>query len=459
MEPTTTIRAELENFMKQNELNITQFGLVAGINPGTVSGIVTGNRTLSVQQLDRITATLGHPKGHFYKNYIEEFLSATTPNIRRVRPLLYNCAELNMLDCIEQVVILLMEKLTYGDALFTIAEDFFQQGKFAASIILYESVAVGEKKQHSERLALCQYRIFMAKQGDDHVRNLEAANQFEPYVERLNEVDQLEALRNLANIYLSLRQWDKLDKWASVMDYKAQIQYRLTYHQERKKKRTPKRPIRPLFYYIAYSNLLHACVCEAKGDYERTLQYIRTYGDVSWVVETSEDAQHWKQLFQEWAEANFYVIKLLSGDGSVISDYVTYIESKKDETLIALCNIFEAANRYHINVDNVIQRFKLEITEYIKQHPESVYDPQNISDQLIRLLYELAHYCLNRAMYSHGFKYLIDCLRKSASLNNEVFYIKCTGLFEQFKVYSTKQICLEYHNLITEVRKERLFYF
>ncbi|OMF36431.1 hypothetical protein BK134_02155 [Paenibacillus peoriae] len=34
MEPTTTIRAELENFMKQNELNITQFGLVAGINPG-----------------------------------------------------------------------------------------------------------------------------------------------------------------------------------------------------------------------------------------------------------------------------------------------------------------------------------------------------------------------------------------------------------------------------------------
>ncbi|MGP0576355.1 hypothetical protein ACTP13_04975 [Paenibacillus peoriae] len=101
MEPTTTIRAELENFMKQNELNITQFGLVADINPGTVSGIVTGNRTLSVQQLDRITATSGHPNGYFYKNYIEEFLSATTPNIRRVRPLFYHCAELNMLDCIE----------------------------------------------------------------------------------------------------------------------------------------------------------------------------------------------------------------------------------------------------------------------------------------------------------------------------------------------------------------------
>ncbi|AET58044.1 helix-turn-helix domain-containing protein [Paenibacillus terrae HPL-003] len=254
MEPTTTIRTELENFMKQNALNITQFGLVAGINPGTVSGIVTGNRTLSVHQLDRITDTLGHPKGHFYKNYIEEFLNTATPNIRRVRPLLYHCAELNMLDCIEQVVNLLMEKLAYAEALFVIAEDFFKQGKFAASIILYGSVAVSENKQHSERLAFCQYRIFMAKQGDDQALNLEAANQLEPYIERLNEGDQLEALRNLANTYLSLRQWDKLDRWAFVMDYKAQIQYRLAYRQERKRKRTPKRPNRPLFFYVAYGS-------------------------------------------------------------------------------------------------------------------------------------------------------------------------------------------------------------
>ncbi|WP_431085940.1 transcriptional regulator [Paenibacillus sp. 8b26] len=459
MEPTTTIRTELENFMKQNALNITQFGLVAGINPGTVSGIVTGNRTLSVHQLDRITDTLGHPKGHFYKNYIEEFLNTATPNIRRVRPLLYHCAELNMLDCIEQVVNLLMEKLAYAEALFVIAEDFFKQGKFAASIILYGSVAVSENKQHSERLAFCQYRIFMAKQGDDQALNLEAANQLEPYIERLNEGDQLEALRNLANTYLSLRQWDKLDRWASVMDYKAQIQYRLAYRQERKKKRTPKRPNRPLFFYVAYSNLLHACVCEAKGDYERTLQYIRTYGDVSWVKDTSEDAQHWMRLFQEWAHANLYSVKLLSGDASVIPDYVAYIESKKDETLVALCNIFEAANRYQINVDYVIQRFESSINEFIKQEPKSVYVAQNISDQLIRLLYELAYYSLNRAMHSHGFIYLLNCLRKSALLNNEVFFIKCMNLFEKFRNFASDQTDSEYYNLINEVRKERLFYF
>ncbi|MGP0576354.1 hypothetical protein ACTP13_04970 [Paenibacillus peoriae] len=102
-----------------------------------------------------------------------------------------------------------MEKLAYADALFIIAEDFFQKGKFAASIILYESVAVGEKKQHSERLALCQYRIFMAKQGGDQEINYQASIQFEDYVERLDDADELDALKDLVNTYRSLRKWSK----------------------------------------------------------------------------------------------------------------------------------------------------------------------------------------------------------------------------------------------------------
>ncbi|MFK4343129.1 MULTISPECIES: tetratricopeptide repeat protein [unclassified Paenibacillus] len=287
MEPTTTIRAELENFMKQNGLNITQFGLVADINPGTISGIVTGNRALSVHQLDRITATLGHSKGHFYKNYIEEFLSSTTPNIRRVRPLLYNCAELDMLDCIEQVVSLLMEKLTYADALFTIAEDFFLQGKFAASIILYESIAVGEKKQHSERLALCQYRIFMAKQGDDQEINYQAAIHFEDYVERLDDADQLDALKDLVNTYRSLRKWGKVNIFAKIMGDKAAIQCGIN-QQVKLKRLKKKNPVNPPFVYWAYSYLLHAGVCEAQKDYNQALKYTYTYADLSWVKETDE---------------------------------------------------------------------------------------------------------------------------------------------------------------------------
>ncbi|WP_141697523.1 MULTISPECIES: transcriptional regulator [Paenibacillus] len=451
MEPTTTIRAELENFMKQNELNITQFGLVAGINPGTVSGIVTGNRTLSVQQLDRITATLGHPKGHFYKNYIEEFLSATTPNIRRVRPLFYHCAELNMLDCIEQVVNLLMEKLAYADALFIIAEDFFQQGKFAASIILYESVAVSEKKQHSERLALCQYRIFMAKQGDDQEINYQAAIQFEDYVERLDDADQLDAIKDLANTYLSSRRWGKLDKWTNQLEHKAKIQYHLVYHQEGKKKRSPKKTSRPLFYYVAYSSLLHACVCEEKGDYEQALQYTYAYADLSWVKENDKEAQHWIQLFRKWAQANIYTNKLLSGDTTVIPDYLKLSQSSKDELPITLCNIVEAANRYYFNVDDILQRFELEITEFLQQRPDTIYISQKNSDLLVLFLHELAKYYLVNSNFTNGFHYLIITLEKSATFNNKTFIIKCVGLFESFKKHATIGTETAYQNIIREV--------
>ncbi|MGW9529901.1 transcriptional regulator [Paenibacillus terrae] len=451
MEPTTTIRIELENFMKQNGLNITQFGLVAGINPGTVSGIVTGNRTLSVHQLDRITATLGHPKGHFYKNYIEEFLNTATPNIRRVRPLLYHCAELDMFDCIEQVVNLLMENLAYADALFVIAEDFFKQGKFAASIILYESVAIGEKKQHSERLALCQYRIFMAKQGNDQEINYQAAIHFEDYVERLDDADQLDALKDLANAYLSTRKWNKLDEWTHKLERKAKIQYHLAHSREGKKKRIPKKTNRPLFYYVAYSNLLYACVCEEKGDYEQALKYTYAYADLSWVKENDKEAQHWIQLFKKWAQANIYTNKLLSGDATVIPDYLMLSQSSKDELPITLCNIVEAANRYHFNVDDILQRFELEIAEFIQHRLDTIYILQKTSDLLVLFLHELAKYHLVNSNFTNGFNYLIITLEKSATFNNKTFIIKCVGLFESFKKHATIGTETAYQNIIREV--------
>ncbi|WP_283657600.1 hypothetical protein [Paenibacillus sp. RC343] len=107
---------------------------------------------------------------------------------------------------------------------------------------------------------------------------------------------------------------------------KAKIQYSLDHRQNKRKKRENEKKTRgPLFGYIAYADLLCASVCEAHGDYEQALQYTYAYADLSWVKETDEDTQHWIKLFQHWAQVNIYVNKLLSGDVSVLSDYVEYI--------------------------------------------------------------------------------------------------------------------------------------
>lgn len=100
--------------------------------------------------------------------------------------------------------------------------------------MLYESVAESEKYQHSERLALCQYRLFTIALGEDRDANLRAAVQFEGFVNRLDEVDQLDALKDLANTYSALRHWDKVMAMAKEMGNKATIQYHAKYDRARK---------------------------------------------------------------------------------------------------------------------------------------------------------------------------------------------------------------------------------
>lgn len=74
MKHTPTIRAELGRYLKQEGLSITQLGHIAGINRGIVSGIVSGNSSISVNQLDRITEAMGLPEGYFYDLYIENYI-------------------------------------------------------------------------------------------------------------------------------------------------------------------------------------------------------------------------------------------------------------------------------------------------------------------------------------------------------------------------------------------------
>ncbi|KAF6622949.1 hypothetical protein H6F38_28440, partial [Paenibacillus sp. EKM208P] len=192
---------------------------------------------------------------------------------------------------------------------------------------------------------------------------------------RLDEIDQLDALKDLANVYRSLRLWDRLDVTARKMRDKAEIQYTLE-HQQKKRKSAEieKRLSRPLFVYITYADLLCASVCEAQGDYQQALQYTYAYVNLDWVKETDEDTLHWIKLFQNWALCNTYVNKLLSGDISVLPDYVEYISVSSNTTkemVTQLLNIMMAANRFQVDVDEVLKQFETEIDSITQQQPSA----------------------------------------------------------------------------------------
>jgi transcriptional regulator with XRE-family HTH domain len=454
MNHTTTIRTELEQYIQRKGLNYSQLGKKAGLNAGTVSSILKGNRVMGVDQLDRMTSVLSLPQGHFYEPYIQECMVVAVPNWRRIRPLLYRCAEIDKLDCIRQIVLLLLDNLTYSPLLFEVAEDFFNEDKHAAAALLYESVATSERRQHSERLAFCQYRLFTLRLGSDQEKNLQAALQFEPFVDRLDEIDQLDALKDLANTYRSLRRWDKLDEVAIAMGNTANI---LLHPQQptRKRQELQKKPSRPLFVYLAFSNLLRGSVCDAQENYEQALIYNSSYSDFNWVKEKDEETQHWLNLFKGWAEANIFVSKLMCGQDNELSSYVAYIENNKNEILTGLLNITKAANKFDLDVDEIHQHFEAEITSFVEQQQVmGLYSHQVVSEQIARFLYEIAHYYLRKGLYPIGFTYLLNGLGKSVMINYETHILKCVRLFERFREFSTSETQLAYHNILREEGEE-----
>ncbi|MFW9331747.1 transcriptional regulator [Paenibacillus polymyxa] len=458
MKHTPTIRAELDRYLQQEGLSLTQFGHIADMNRGAVSAIVTGNKPLSVNQLDRITEAMGLPEGHFYDLFIENYIIDHPPNMRRIEPFLFRCAELDKLDAIRRVVGAIMDNLLYSPKLFEIAEELLSQGRNAAALLLYEGVAEAEKYQHSERLAVCQYRIFTIQIGDDQSRNLRAATVFEVFVERLDEIDQLDALKDLANVYRSLRKWDRLDETARKMKEKAEAQYSMKHQQmSRQYDESSEKLSRPMFVYITYADLLCAGACEAQGDYEQALQYTYAYANLDWVKETDENTQHWIGLFQHWAEVNTYVFKLLSGDTSVLTDYVEYIAAstnKDDKEMVTkLLNIMFAANRYQLDVNDILKRFETLIDSFSQQGQPSpdMYTKQVIPEQYARFGYELAYYYLHHDMFSDGFKHLMYAMVKSHIINNETYFINCIGLLERFRAHLSPETKKEYSKFIEKV--------
>ncbi len=125
MHTTATIREKLSNYLQKHRMTINQFARISGINSGTLSSIINGNRPMSMHQLDRITEGMRLEAGYFYDSYIHECIFHAIPDWRRLGPFLQRCAELGKLDCLRKAARMTMENLNYAPLLFETAESFF----------------------------------------------------------------------------------------------------------------------------------------------------------------------------------------------------------------------------------------------------------------------------------------------------------------------------------------------
>ncbi|MGP3788176.1 helix-turn-helix domain-containing protein [Paenibacillus sp. 1A_MP2] len=452
LESATITALLVEHIEKKNQV-LSHFAAAAGINSGTLHKILHGLQPISVKILDQITHALGLEEGYFYIEYANDLIGSA-PNWRRIRPFIYRCVDLDQFACLKRVVGLLMENVSYSNSLFGIAEELHQQKKKQAAYIIFSAVAESEKYQHAERLALCQYRIFINSLGIDQEKNYEYATLFEPYLYRLHESEQLDALKDLANLYYSLRRWDRAMVLATQMLEVAKNMY---YYKHKKNKRSKKRtyPSKPLFGYMLYAYLLLGGIHEEKRDYKTALEYLALYENQEWVVENDDEANRTKEQFREWAKANKYLYRLMSGDTSILDEYVDYISNNENEVLRALFKIVEAARFYTLNIDHVLERFRPYIMGHLQKGGTfGSYSEQIASEGFANFLADVGAYYIDNHLIEAGIIYILESLAIAAKIKNDACVVRCVSTVEKMRHKMGAQELRKYSTIMMEVYEE-----
>ncbi|MCG7378410.1 helix-turn-helix domain-containing protein [Paenibacillus sp. ACRSA] len=447
---SNTIRTEVLQYIQDHNLTQSEFSTRANINSGSFSRLINQNKPFSMSQLDGITKAMGLEEDYFYPRFVVECFTLTAPDWRRLRPFLIRCAEVGRPDCIELILSNLLDNTNYGSLLFEVAEELFHSQYKEAAKLIYESVSVIEKYQHSERLALCQYRLFSLSLSDNLALNLRAATRFEPYANRLEETDQLEAIKHLAHVYVSLHEWHKVDTLSEEMYRLASIQYELSLHPKRKTSEY-KRPFRPFYFYMLYARLLQSAVYEQYEDYEKAIEYTLLYTNADvWIQDSSDEASLIIKQFNDFSTVNLFLYQLLAGNLETLTDYVEYISRQPDEIFHALTNIVKVANKFDINIDDILDRFQEHIPFKTYNSEFGEYNKPIKAEEYSSFLADLGKYRLHQG-HSQGIDILLEGLEFAGKINSESNIIKCLTLFNRYREWANYDQLQKFNNLNSEV--------
>lgn len=452
---TTTIRAEIEDFIKQRRTTLHQFAELAEVNVGTLSGILSGNRPISVGQLDRITTAMGLSEGSFYDLYVNESLIQPGAHWRRLRPFLLRCAELKRHDCIKLVLNCLLEDLKQIGGIFETAEMMFKEGWKEASSILYESVIECERSNHSERLAISYYRLYQIFQNDV-IKGYRAAMQFLPYRYRVPEAISLDGLLMLTATYAVRLDWAEVENFASELRTLAKLMY------EKKVWMDPDfKPVKPLVYYFGRSALYMAGSFEYQGMYEESRKWIAEYADLSWFKGLDEAGRAEVEQLKMFARANFICVDIKSGNRSSIPEYIEFLEQHPDEIVEGLITLVESANRHHFFVDEAILKFSSRIEQYRQTGRDRWTSGRINSDDHTKsppyffryavFFQDYALYNFRKGLFREGIKDILCSMRVSLKLSSKDLLTNSMAIFELYRQYASEAQCKEYSKLCREV--------
>ncbi|RYL93122.1 hypothetical protein EWI07_08470 [Sporolactobacillus sp. THM7-4] len=329
----------------------------------------------------------------------------------------------------------------------------YKKKELDAAALLYEVVAKCEKYQYSERLAICQYRLFKLAIGKDSATNLQAAIRFEPFQDKLPENFRLDALLQLANVYYTLQNWHKMGFFADELRTLATVIYRGRYQNKKGKRKPGKLNIdRPLVVYYGQGYLIKGGALEYQEQYEEAKKYIDGYADLSWFEGLDEIGRLEVEKFKVFARMNCYNIDLSTGNFEVLNDYVHLLEKYPDEILPSMVVILMAANKYRIKIDTVLKKLASKIS--VGVHSENYYSRATYRNRYAEFHYQLAIYNFANRRIKEGIENTLQCLKLSVEEDNKGKMLDCISLFEKFKGQATKEQETIYETIVKGVNKD-----
>ncbi|KZE70279.1 DNA-binding protein [Paenibacillus jamilae] len=457
MEHAPTIRSTIETELKQRGYTFSSFSKISGINRGTFSTMLNSNppKPISVRQMDLITKALGYPEGWLYEMYIDECFHEGKGHWKRIKPFLLRCVELGRKECIQRVLSRLTEDLSYVSTVFEFAEELHEGGKENEAVPFYECVIENERYYHAERLAISQYRLFCNSLNTDLDNNRQAAIKFAPFRRNLPDNYQLDALLKLANAYF------QLDDCETVIQYAEELRVLATnIYQQQVREKLKSREVKPLnterrlIVYYGQSFLLKGNAYEKQGSYQKALDFIPYYADLTGFEGLDDIGRIEAEKFKMWAKANKLSLEILMGKMESFPAYVELLRNNPQEILHGLLTIVESANAYNYPIDEILILFADKIDKFKELNTNISYYHTNYN--LItysRFFLELSRYYFNKGAYLKAMDAMLKSFKASSQLNDKAYYIKSiTFLFEKYKDHSTNVQREEYEKLLEEVQ-------
>ncbi|MFB5268195.1 DNA-binding protein [Paenibacillus enshidis] len=426
---------EIEAELKRQDLTLNDLAQRSGINRGIITSAFTSipPKSLSIKQLDLISLTLQKPEGWLYELYTIVCFDEGRVHWKKLKAFLLRCVELDRNEIIQEVLSRLMESAVHVQDIFDLAETLYADGKKKAAIPFYECVCAHEIKQHSERLAISQYKLFRARLGVELSHNLESALRYYPFRNRLPDHFMLDGLLQLANVFFTLHRWDEVFK---ICDEMKKI---VLVHMKSKESLNTERH---LVVYYAQSFMLKGNALEWMERYEEAFEFIAGYEDLHWFPDLDDLGAREVSRFQMFAKGNRLNLLVLLGHQNILLDYIDFLNEHPDEWLPGLLTIMTAANRHKMNVDHILPQFQERI--HGLRSGASLHHTYYQSSSYIRraslLFFELGVYEFDQQRFGDGIEWILEAFEKSIASNNKDLSMKSAAYMEIFrKEASAKQ--------------------